>query len=74
MIANLAMRQWAPPRTFNPKKSIGQEEDEEVKNKMGARGDAIQDDACLALIKHHEKIMHKVENYPEQDYDEVGVS
>jgi hypothetical protein len=74
MIANLAMRQWAPPRQYNPSKPKADEEDEEVKNKMGARGDAIQDDACLALQKHYEKIMHKVENYPEQDYDEVGVS
>lgn len=74
MIANLAMRQWAPPRSMNPAVSHENEEDEEVRKKMGHRGDAIVDDACLALQNHYKKIMHKVENYPEEEFDEIGVS
>jgi hypothetical protein len=75
MIANLAMRQYAPPRTMNTARSMEQEEDEEVKNKMGLRGDEVQDDACFALMNHHKKIMQKVERFPnEEEYDEIGVS
>jgi len=77
MIANLAMRQWSPPRTYNQARSHDQEEDEEVRKKMGLRGDEIQDDACLALQKHYEKIMKKVDNYPnEEEYEDspIGVS
>ena len=75
MLANVSMRQWAPPRNMNTAKSQESEENDEVRSKMGARGEQIQDDAQLALQNHFKKIMGKVERYPnDEEFDEVGVS
>jgi hypothetical protein len=62
MLANLSMRQYAPPRTLNTAKTHSSEEDDEVKAKMGIRGDQILDDASMSLMKHHEKIMTRVKS------------
>lgn len=76
MIANLAMRQWAPPRTMNPAVSKEKDEDDEVRKKMGGRGEEILDDAKLSLQKHYEKVMHYTEHHHEEDFEEIpqGVS
>ena len=75
MLSNIAMRQWAPPRVMNHAKSKNDEEVDEVRAKMEARGGEVLDDASLSLINHHEKIMRKVTRYPqEEEFDEVGVS
>jgi hypothetical protein len=75
MLANIAMRQYAPPRAINPAVTREKEEDDEVRAKMGGRGDQILDDANQSLINHHSKIMAKVQRFPnETEFDEVGVS
>jgi hypothetical protein len=75
MLANIAMRQYAPPRNMNPAVTHEKEEDEEVRAKMGGRGDQILDDANQSLINHHAKIMAKVKRFPnESEFDEIGVS
>jgi hypothetical protein len=75
MLANIAMRQYAPPRHMNEAKSHEQEEDEEVRNKMGAKGDKILYEPAEMLVKHREEVERKISKgqYAE-NYDEVGVS
>jgi hypothetical protein len=71
MLGNIAMRQYAPPRTMNAVKTHLEEEDDAVKMKMGAKGDVILDDASLSLQKHFEKITRRVSNFPnEEEYEE----
>jgi hypothetical protein len=72
MLANIAMRQYAPPRTMNPAVSHEKEEDEEVRMKMAAKGDVILDDANQSLINHHAKIMKRVKQYPNEEFEEVA--
>lgn len=75
MLANIAMRQWAPPRHLNPAISHAEEEDDEVRAKMGRRGEEVMDDASLALKNHYDKIMGMVKRGPNvQEFDEVGTS
>jgi hypothetical protein len=72
MLANIAMRQYAPPRTLNPAKSFEKEEDDEVRSKMKVRGDAILDegDPRQMAKRHIEKINRKIESFPqgEEEY------
>jgi hypothetical protein len=73
MLANIAMRQYAPPRAMNPAVTHEKEEDEEVRAKIGGRGDQILDDANQSLINHHAKIMAKVKRFPNEEYEESYV-
>lgn len=70
MLANLSLRQYAPPRTSNSAKTHSEEEDEEIKNKMGLRGDKIIGEPDRMAKAHIEEIMTKVRNYPGSDYEE----
>jgi hypothetical protein len=73
MLANIAMRQYAPPRAMNPAVTHEKEEDEEVRMKMGLRGDQVLDEASQSLINHHAKIMAKVNRFPhEEDYEQIA--
>jgi len=76
MLANVAMRQWAPPRVMNVARSHEKEEDEEVRKILGAKGDQVLDEASMSLINHVKKIKGKIDagQYADQDFDEVGVS
>ena len=70
MLANIAMRQYAPPRTMNPAVTHEKEEDEEVRMKMAGKGDTILDDANQSLINHHAKIMKRVKQFPNEEFEE----
>jgi hypothetical protein len=67
MLANIAIRQWAPPRRSNPAASREKEQDEEVKNKLGGRGDRVLDDAQNALINHYKKVTGEIEKGSEEE-------
>jgi hypothetical protein len=75
MLANLAMRQYAPPRTLNQAKSFEKEEDDEVRSKMKGRGDSILDDGDPREMakRHIEKINRKISSFP-QDEEEYAES
>ena len=77
MLANVGMRQWAPPRTMNVIKSQAREEDEEVRKLLGAKGDQVLDEASMSLINHIKKMQGKIDagQYAEDsEFDEIGVS
>lgn len=75
MLANIAMRQWSPPRHMNVARSQAEEDLDEVKKKLGARGEQVLDDASQSLMNHFKKVNGMIERGPQQeDYDEVGVS
>jgi hypothetical protein len=77
MLANIALRQWAPPRTRNPALSHDAEEDEEVRDKLRMRGDQILDDASQSLINHHKKVtglINRGAGSTEDDEELIGVS
>ena len=75
MLANISMRQYAPPRTMNPIVTHEHEQDEEVKNKMGGKGDQILSEPNRLFKEHIAKISRKVSNfYNEDEFEEVGMS
>jgi hypothetical protein len=72
MLSNIAMRQYAPPRNMNPALSHKEEEDEEVRDKMGNRGDEILTEPQEMLINHRKEIEERISKYPtKQNYGDV---
>jgi len=56
MIGHLAMKQWAPPRKYNPSRSHEDEIEQQAINKVKEKGHEVLDDVAFALQRHYEKI------------------
>jgi len=75
MLANIALRQWAPPRISNAVLDPRLREEQDAVGTMKRRGYEVLDDARLSLRHHVEKIERYNERYPNnEEYDETGVS
>jgi len=72
MLANIAMRQWAPPRNQNPSSSYDREQRAEAEATLRRMGYIVNYEAAEALGRHCAKVMAATERYPnesEYDYD-----
>jgi hypothetical protein len=63
MLANIALRHWAPPRNPNPSRSKEADEERAALQKMRDDGHVVEDDHKLALQRHHDKIARTIKSY-----------
>ena len=61
LLANLAMRHWAPPRVPNRARGDDKEMEAEAVAKMKARGQTVLDDAKTSLQRHYAKVNRQIE-------------
>jgi hypothetical protein len=70
MLANIAMRQWAPPRISNAILNPEAAEERQATSTMKKLGYEVLDDASLSLQRHIQKIERYNDRHPHQDeYD-----
>ena len=62
LIANLSMRQWAPPRVPNRVYTKDDEIEAEALSKMRIRGEQVVNEARGMLARHHAKISRSIES------------
>jgi len=63
MLANIALRHWAPPRNPNPSRGKDADEERAALQKMRDDGYVVEDDHKHALQRHHDKIARSIKSY-----------
>lgn len=73
MLANIAMRHWAPPRAPNRSRNDEQEGEQRVMDVIKSRGDVVLSDAKDMLHDHYEKVQREIKRGARREavYEEV---
>ena len=73
MLANIAMRHWAPPRAPNRARNDEQEGEQRVMDVIKSRGDVVLSDAKDMLHDHYEKVQREIKRGARREavYEEV---